>query len=120
MKKQSPVGLFFGILLRAVVIIFGVAIVAFGIFFLSKVIGDGTKADKGPVTTLPDSVLTDVEGRDDLIYNTAEPSTEESDTEAPEASSSQDKNILVLNSTNTSGLAGRWCDRLREQGYANF
>ena len=72
MKKQSPVGLFFGILLRAVVIIFGVAIVAFGIFFLSKVIGDGTKADKGPVTTLPDSVLTDVEGRDDLIYNTAE------------------------------------------------
>lgn len=114
MKKQSPVGLFFGILLRAVVVIFGVAIIAFGIFFLSKVIGDGIKANNGPVTTLPDSVLTDVEGRDDLIYNTAEP-----DTEAPEALASYDKNILVLNSTNTTGLAGRWCDRLREQGYAN-
>ena len=119
MKKQSPVGLFFGILLRAVVVIFGLAIIAFGIFFLSKVIGDGIKSNNGPVTTLPDSVLTDVEGRDDLIYNTAEPDTQEPDTEEPEASPSHDKNILVLNSTNTGGLAGRWCDRLREQGYAN-
>lgn len=118
MKKQSPVGLFFGIFLRAVVIIVGIATIAFGIFFLTKVIGDGKEKD-GPVTTLPDDVITGVEGRDDLIYNTKEDTTEEIATEAPQASLSYDKNILVLNSTNTTGLAGRWCDRLREKGYSN-
>ncbi len=118
MKKQSPVGLFFGIFLRAVVIIVGIATIAFGIFFLTKVIGDGKEKD-GPVTTLPDDVITSVEGHDDLIYNTKEDTTEEITTEAPQASLSYDKNILVLNSTNTTGLAGRWCDRLREKGYSN-
>ncbi|MCM1273646.1 MAG: LytR C-terminal domain-containing protein [Clostridium sp.] len=118
MKKQSPVGLFFSILLRAVVIILGVAIIAFGIFFLSKVAKDGKKKKDEPVTTVDNHVITEAEGHDDLIINPEEDTSE--DTEEPEAvSESFDKSILVLNSTNTTGLAGRWCGRLNEYGYAN-
>ncbi|MDE6026398.1 MAG: LytR C-terminal domain-containing protein [Lachnospiraceae bacterium] len=118
MKKQSPVGLFFSILLRAAVIILGIAIIAFGIFFLSKVVKDGKKQKDAPMTTAGDHMLTDAEGHDDLIINPEEDTETEADTEE-QVSESFDKNILVLNSTNTSGLAGRWCGRLNEKGYSH-
>lgn len=120
MKKQSPVGLFFSILLRAVVIILGIAIIVFGIFFLTKVMKDGKADKKEPVTTVSPDVLTDAEGRDDLITNASEDTedTEQASTEE-QYEASYDKNILVLNSTNTSGLAGRWCEKLGGYGYKN-
>lgn len=117
MKKQSAVGLFFSMFLRAAVVILGLAIIVFGIVFLMKVVkGDGKDSD-APQTTVGSVVLDEPEGHDDLLYNTA--------TEAPEAeepvqvATSYDKKILVLNSTNITGLAGRWCERLNSYGYAN-
>ncbi len=119
MKKQSPVGLFFAILLRAAVIILGVAIIAFGIFFLTKVAKDGKKQKDAPITTAGDHLITDAEGHDDLIINPEEDTSEDTEESTEAVSESFDKNILVLNSTNTTGLAGRWCGRLNEKGYAN-
>lgn len=116
-KKQSAVGLFFGMFLRAVVIILGVAITVLLIMILMKVI----KSDKNkitPATTIGDSILTESDARDDQIYATTEATTA-----APHIEPSEDnayhKNILVLNSTSTGGLAGRWCTRLNEAGYSN-
>lgn len=120
MKKQSPVGLFFSIFLRAVVVLLGIGIIAFGIFFLSKVMKDGKKTKDGPVTTVADSVLTDAQGRDDLIYNSDEDTEAKTEEQTEEAvSESFDKAIIVLNSTNTTGLAGRWCEKLKGYGYSD-
>lgn len=118
MKRQSAVGLFFSMFLRALVIILGIAIIIFGIVFLTKVMKGGDKAKVTPPTTVDENVLTEAGVRDDLLGNTE-------DTEAPtettteEMIMSYDKKILVLNSTDAKGLAGRWCDKLNSYGYAN-
>ncbi len=118
MKKQSAAGLFFSILLKAVVILLGIVIIGFGIFFIIKVVKTDKK-EKTPTTTVSDNVLTEAEAHDDLLYETATEATEEVVTEAPQPAdgTSYNKNILVLNSTDVSGLAGRWCKKLNEYGY---
>lgn len=124
MKKQSMVGLFFSMFLRATVIILGIAIVVFGVVFLSKVMKkeDGNDA---PATTISPNVLTEAEGHDELLYADPSDTTEyvdvedTEDTSEPEIVMSYDKNILVLNSTDEIGLAGRWCDTLNGYGYEN-
>lgn len=118
MKKQSVAGLFFSMFLRAAVVILGLAIVVFGVVILVKVVKNDDAVD-GPATTVGDNILTEVDGRDDFLYN---PTTETSDgdqatTEA--VATSYDKNILVLNSTGIAGVAGGWCTRLNEAGYNN-
>ncbi len=118
MKKQSAAGLFFSILLKAVVIILGLVIIGFGIFFIIKVAKTDKKND-APATTVSDNVLTEVEAHDDLLYETATEATEESlpEEQEPAAGTSYNKNILVLNSTDVTGLAGRWCGKLNDYGY---
>lgn len=120
MKRQSVAGLFFSMFLRAAVIILGIAIVVFGIVFLTKVMkGDGNKT-KTPATTIGDNVLTDAEARDDLLYNdTTLPGNSDNSQSTPGSETSYDKKILVLNSTDEVGLAGRWCDELSGHGYNN-
>ncbi|MBE5945233.1 MAG: LytR family transcriptional regulator [Lachnospiraceae bacterium] len=115
MKKQSPVGLFFTMFLRASVIILGIAIIIFGIVFLTKVMKSDNKKAEIPPTTIDENVLTEAGVRDDLIDNTEEPTSETTE----ELIMSYDKKILVLNSTDKKGLAGRWCERLNGYGYAN-
>lgn len=120
MKKQSAVGLFFSMFLRAVVVILGIVILVFGAALLMKVMKNGKSSSNAPATTVGANVLTEAEVRDDLL--TAEP-TEATSTEAVTeeipAEPAYDKNILVLNSTNVKGLAGRWCEKLGGYGYAN-
>ena len=120
MKRQTAVGLFFSIFLRAIVIILGVAIVIFGIVFLTKAMKEGgdKKQNTAPPTTVDQNVLTEAGVRDDLLDNTTEEGSTEEITTEP-AVMSFDKKILVLNSTETKGLAGRWCDKLNAYGYAN-
>ena len=50
MKKQSAIGLFFSMFLRAAVIIMGIAIVIFGAVFLKKFMDK--EKDKTPATTV--------------------------------------------------------------------
>lgn len=113
-KQQSAVGIFFSMFLRAIVIILGIVIFLFIIFFIVKVAKSGK--DKSGQITVDESVLTDAEGHDDLITS---PSTESTEAPAEQVTPSYDKHILVLNSTDTSGLAGRWCEKLSAMGYAN-
>lgn len=125
MKKQSAVGLFFSMFLRAAVVILGLVILVFGVALVSKYIKINKGKSDTPATTVSPSVLTEADVVDDLL--TAEPTTTEmasEDTtelteEAPELVTSFDKVILVLNSTDVTGLAGRWCAKLNEHGYAN-
>lgn len=121
MKRQSPVGLFFSMFLRALVIILGIAIIIFGIVFLTKVMkGGGDKATTSAPTTVDENVLTEAGVRDDLLGNTEETTTAPVEGDTTETMQmSYDKKILVLNSTESSGLAGRWCDKLNSYGYAN-
>lgn len=114
-KPQTAVGLFFSMLLRAAVIILGLAIVAFGAFFVMQVLKGNTAKDT-PATTLDQNALTDSQV-DELQIT---PSTEEQTSEeSVEEVSATDKKILVLNSTEIAGLAGRWCDTLNANGYAD-
>lgn len=117
MKKESPIGLFFGILLKAVVIILGIGIAVLGILILMKVV----KSDRNriePATTVGDSILTEADAIDNQMYETTE-ATEAPPQPAEGEEYSYHKNILVLNSTSTQGLAGRWCGRLNDAGYVN-
>ena len=92
----------------------------FGAIFLMQVFKQDKNKNDGPATTVGENVLTEPEVKDELL--TAEP------TEAPatvteevppvvETVPATDKNILVLNSTDVTGLAGRWCTKLGELGY---
>lgn len=116
MKKQSVAGLFFSMFLRAAVVILGIVIIVFGVVILMRVVKGDTKSGD-PSTTVGDSVLTESDGRDDLLYNsTAAPS---GDGQGTPTVTSYDKRILVLNSTDIAGVAGGWCTRLNEAGYNN-
>ncbi len=123
MKKQSAVGLFFSMFLRATVIILGIAIVVFGIVILVKVMDNEDKPST-PATTANENVLTEAEGHDELLYTdptqtTEAPVSEDVYTEPDVSVNSYDKSILVLNSTDEIGLAGRWCETLNGYGYSN-
>lgn len=124
MKKQSMVGLFFSMFLRATVIILAIVIVVFGVVFISKVMQKEDGKNKGPATTASPNVLTEAEGHDELLYTDPSETTEyitAADTEevVEETTMSYDAKILVLNSTDEIGLAGRWCDTLGGFGYNN-
>lgn len=121
MKKQSATGLFFSMLLRAAVVILGLVIIAFGIFFIYKLIKDGGSKKNNSATTVSGNVLTEAEAHDDLLYETTAATTEEGSEPVADAaaSTSYDKNILVLNSTDITGLAGRWCEKLNGLGYTS-
>lgn len=115
MKNQSVTGLFFSMFLRAAVVILGIVIIVFGTVILMRVV-KGDKKSGDPETTVGDSVLTESDGRDDLLYNnTAAPSGDGQGGTV----TSYDKRILVLNSTDIAGVAGGWCTRLNEAGYNN-
>ena len=122
MKKPSAIGLFFSMFLRAIVVIFGLFIVGFGIFFIVSAVKEGGK-NKGPVTTAAANVLTEVDNPDNLMTGetTAQPTTTETAvTEAPvEKQDAKNSSIIVLNSTEVTGLAGRWCDTLSADGYTD-
>ena len=105
MKKQSMVGLFFSMFLRATVIILAIVIVVFGVVFISKVAQKEDGKNKGPATTASPNVLTEAEGHDELLYTDPSETTEyitAVDTEATEATTTEilmsyDANILLIN-----------------------
>ncbi len=122
MKNRNAASLFFTMFLRATVIILGVVIFLFGAFFLFKVI-TGKKPARTPATTAGEIILTEAEAPDHLLTAapTVEPLTTEADapTETTELPDVKNASILVLNSTEITGLAGRWCKTLNADGYAN-
>ena len=100
-KQQTAAGLFFSMLLRAAGIILGIAIVAFGAFFVLQAVKGNTAKDT-PATTLDQNALTDSQVDELQITPSTEAQTsEETAAEIP----ATDKKILVLNSTEIAGLA---------------
>lgn len=118
MKKESPVGLFFSMFLKAIVVILGLVIVVFGILIVTNVVKGNNKDNKNPATTVGENVLTEAEQKDDLLSNetTAAPYKDTSKPEEGGMDKSEMK-VMVLNSTDISGLAGRWAEKLEGYGY---
>lgn len=121
MKKESAVSLFFNMFLKAIVIILGLVIIIFGIVFLVKVVKHDS-GEKAPATTVNENILTEAGKHDDLLYNTADDEdTEEGTTESSggddTTTDSFGYSIIVLNSTDHVGLAGRWAEKLTGYGY---
>ena len=102
--------LFGEVFLKTLIILLGVAILVFAIYFLVQIFGGGSSKSK---TT------------EDTGVSTSELSTDvstEASTEAPteattEAISSVGHSIEVLNSTETAGVAAGWQQKLTDAGY---
>lgn len=123
MRRQNPAQLFLSIFLRAAVIILGIMVVVVGGLLIGRGVRKHIKGDDvEPLTTANVGNLTEVGTHDDLLMNTTELTTEiatEETTVEENYSSSTDKMILVLNSTEQIGLAGGWCSKLNDNGYGH-
>ncbi len=114
-KKKSAGALFLSMFLRAVVVLLGIVVVGMGFIYVRQYLKN--KANKETVE-VDESLLVDNQ-QDELL--TAEP--EEEDTEAPSdggeagEKSSKDLTIAILNATEVGGLAGKWVDKLKSDGY---
>ena len=120
MKKQSAAGLFISIFLKALVVIMGFVIVGFSAFFIFRASkAENAKKKDVPATTVGANVLTEAEAPDELLTGAATTETASSEEEGEEGADAHSARILVLNSTDVMGLAGRWCATLNEDGYAS-
>ena len=130
MDKKTMLKIFGGAFLRSLIVLMAVAIIGFGAFFLIKVNTDkndevaedtGVEDVKYSQDELDAMVAEDNAINSDMsteAVTTEEVVTEEVTTETPDIPST-DKNILVLNSTSTSGLAGSWASKLNSSGFGN-
>lgn len=129
MDKKTMLRIFGGAFLRSLIVLMAVAIIGFGAFFLIKVNSD-KKSDLVDDTGVENSEYTP----DELAAMVAEDNATATDLTSEEAATEQvteevtteaqvipstDKNIIVLNSTSTAGLAGSWASKLNSAGFAN-
>lgn len=132
MDKKTMLKIFGEAFLRSMVVLMAVAIVGFGAFFLIKVNTDSKQQAEVPSTEqaptyssseleamLEEENANDTEATTTEEVTTEEVTTEEPTTEAPDIPST-DKNILVLNGTRISGLAGSWQSKLIGAGFPNI
>lgn len=130
MDKKTMMKVFGGAFLRSLIVLVAIAILGFGVFFIIKVNSDKKNLADSTVESseyTPEELAAMVE-QDNALNSDGAASeeattTEEVTTEAPTTEiqniPSTDKNILVLNSTSTSGLAGSWASKLSSAGFSN-
>lgn len=102
--------------LKTLIVILGIAIVIFAIYFLIQIFGGGGK-DKNSTEDTPISTE-DLNGEDPStgdVPDTTEPTTEPPATVEP--ISSVGHTIEVLNSTDTAGVAAGWQEKLNNAGF---
>lgn len=134
MDRKAMMKVFGGAFLRSLIVLVAIAILGFSVFFIIKVnkdkkdMVDDTEVENTEYT--PEELAAMVEQdnalngdgavseEDTEEVTTEEVTTEESTTEV-QSIPSTDKNILILNSTSTSGLAGSWSSKLSGAGFAN-
>ena len=134
MDKKAMMRVFGGAFLRSLIVLVAIAILGFGVFFIIKVntdkkeVADNTEAatseytpDELAAMVAEDNAVNATETVTEAVTEatTEEVTTEEPTTEIPVIPST-DKNIIVLNSTSTSGLAGAWSNKLKGAGFANI
>ncbi|MCM1494649.1 MAG: LytR C-terminal domain-containing protein [Bacteroides sp.] len=102
--------------LKTLIVILGIAIVIFAIYFLIQIFGGGGK-DKDPSEDVPINTqdLNDDDPSTDDVPDTIEPTTEPPATAEP--ISSVGHTIEVLNSTDTAGVAAGWQEKLNAAGF---
>lgn len=131
MDRKTMLRVFGEAFLRSMVVLMAIAIIGFAAFFVIKVNSDKkqlAEAEAQIETTeysedqlhdmLEEENAKDTEESTTEEATTEEATTEEATTEV-EAIPSTDKNILILNSTNVSGLAGAWNAKITGVGFAN-
>ncbi len=133
MDKKTMLRVFGEEFLRSLVVLMAILIVGFCAFFVIKVRSD--KKEVAQNTTEQASTYSDedIQAEDEEEteevteeeteeeteeITTEEVTTEEETTEVEEIAST-DKNILVLNSTKTNGLASQWMNKLAGEGFTN-
>ncbi|SEQ81515.1 LytR cell envelope-related transcriptional attenuator [Lachnospiraceae bacterium NE2001] len=124
-KKQTALGLFFSFFLKAIVIILGLVILAMSAYLIKAVLS--TKASESEQTAETDAfeddqndeLLTAEATQDDAVLYEDE-SVAGEETAAATTELAMDASIVVLNATETAGLAAAWKDKLTEQGYTNI
>ncbi len=105
--------LFGEVFLKSIIVILGIAIVVFAIYFMIQVFGGNSKEEDTEETGISTEALTEEE------LDTETASTEEV-TEEPttvEQISSVGHTIEVLNSTDTAGVAAGWQETLNAAGF---
>lgn len=128
MDKKTVLKVFGEAFLRSMVVLMAIAIVGFAVFFIIKVNTDKKELAKKEqsvkdTTTYSDDELQamlDDENANDTEEATTEATTEEITTEATTEQQdipSNDKSILVLNSTRVAGVAKAWMDKLTGAGF---
>ena len=123
-KKQSAVGIFFSFFLKAVVIILGLVILAMSAYLVKELISmknneTEAKADDSAFEDdQEDDLLTNASDGDAVLFETDEETTEAAEN-TDTAALSKDASIVVLNATETAGLAAVWKETLEVQGYTN-
>lgn len=123
-KKQSAVGIFFSFFLKAVVIILGLVILAMSAYLVKELIAmknneTEAKADDSAFEDdQEDDLLANASDGDAVLFETDEETTEAAET-TDTAALPKDASIVVLNATETAGLAAVWKETLEVQGYTN-
>lgn len=104
--------------LKTLIVILGIAIVVFAIYFLMQIFGGGNSKKENtediPIDTEDLGGIID-SSADDTSADTQEPTTEEPTTQEP--ISSVGHTIEVLNSTDTAGVAAGWQETLNADGF---
>lgn len=128
MDKKTIWKVFGEAFLRSMVVLMAILILGFTVFFVVKVISDknqksGTSSETG--STYSDDELEEMLNKEnakdgeDEGATSEEATTEEVTTEQVVDISSKDQSILVLNSTGVAGLAKKWMDKLKAEGFSN-
>lgn len=103
--------------LKTLIVILGVAIVIFAIYFLIQIFGGGKNnnksTDDSPIQTADINSGSDSASSDPT--DSTEPTSEEPTTTEP--ISSVGHSIEVLNSTEVAGVAARWQEQLNADGF---
>ncbi len=139
MDKKTMLKLFREAFLRSFIVLIGVGIIGFGIYFILgrnsdkkqeasiATTEDSTYNEEETVAELDKETASEAEAASSEEVTTEEITTEEITTEeitteevTTEAISSTEKKILVLNSTKVSGLAKAWMNKLQGDGFQNM
>lgn len=120
-KKPATSYLFFGAFLKAVVILLIFVILGMGAYLTKNLI---QIYKNGATTEIDESVFGNDNQVDDLLMATPdEADTEETVEEASSDEAEEDQGIttpvVVLNGTNTPGIAGYYQQKIQDLGYSN-
>ena len=123
-KKQSAVGIFFSFFLKAVVIILGLVILAMSAYLVKELMSmksneTEAKADDSAFEDDQEDELLNATDGDALLFEGDEETTEAAAEDGGSTALSKDASIVVLNATETAGLAAVWKETLEVQGYTN-